>query len=302
MQSVSPLRIVVPMVVHSPTKAKVNVNDEGVAGGTSISRPSLHQEQCTELASGPYRWCLAPHQANQGVLLAGTNGLHGWYSEYQDDQRWMGASIKMNRTNNGWNGCNLFKSYMKYRSTAADEPLLPLIEYVRLHLCTAKSYRRRHSPSSHGPTMCTDGCKPPELDLLKGEGSNLQKTGEHLLSEWKNELTQADRDMYNNAARLITRAPRKGRQGVAPDAIAEMEGGEEVDSVGAAIEEDQSLPDEVDGNDQDGAPGAARPDTDRIVGDREEEEDELKASKNGKVRAEKAAEEQRLAEEAAAAE
>jgi hypothetical protein len=122
------------------------------------------------------------------------------------------------------------------------------------------------------------------------------------MTQWKHHLTQKDRELYNDAARLITRAPRIGRQGAAPDAIAEMEGGEEVDSVGAAIEEDQSLPDEVDGNDQDGAPGAASPDTDRIVGDREEEEDELKASKNGKVRAEKAAEEQRLAEEAAAAE
>jgi hypothetical protein len=198
MQSVSPLRIVVPMVVHSPTKAKVNVNDEGVAGGTSISRPSLHQEQCTELASGPYRWYLAPYQEYQGVL-AGTNGLHGWYSEYQDEQnqRWMGASIKMHRINNGWNGCNLFKNYTKYCSTTRGEPL-HLSEYVRLHLSTARSYRRRHSP-----TMCTVSCKPPELDLLKGEGSNLQKTGVHLMTQWKHHLTQKDRELYNTAARLI---------------------------------------------------------------------------------------------------
>jgi len=107
-------------------------------------------------------------------------------------------SIK-NRTKNGWNGCNLFKNYTKYCSTTRGEPL-HLSEYVRLHLSTARSYRRRHSP-----TMCTVSCKPPELDLLKGEGSNLQKTGVHLMTQWKHHLTQKDRELYNTAARLITR-------------------------------------------------------------------------------------------------
>ena len=50
--------------------------------------------------------------------------------------------------------------------------------------------------------MCTVGCKPSTLDLSKGEGSNLNKTGSFLLDEWRN-LDDEIKLIYNKEAQLI---------------------------------------------------------------------------------------------------
>jgi len=104
-----------------------------------------------------------------------------------------------NRSGVGWNGCNLYKNHMKHCWMKGDQALLDVHDYVKQHLSSAGTL---YTPRKHRKSMCTVGCKPSTLDLSKGEGSNLNKTGAFLVDKWKN-LSEEQRQIYNKEAQLI---------------------------------------------------------------------------------------------------
>jgi len=104
-----------------------------------------------------------------------------------------------NRSGAGWNGCNLYKNHMKHCWMKGDQALLDVHDYVKQHLSSAGTL---YTPRKHRKSMCTVGCKPSTLDLSKGEGSNLNKTGAFLVDKWKN-LSEEQRQIYNKEAQLI---------------------------------------------------------------------------------------------------
>lgn len=104
-----------------------------------------------------------------------------------------------NRSGAGWNGCNLYKSHRKHCWVTGDQAVLDVHDYATQHVSSAGT---PYKPRKNRKTMCTVACKPSTLDLSKGEGSNLNKTGSFLLDEWRN-LDDEIKLIYNKEAQLI---------------------------------------------------------------------------------------------------
>ena len=80
-----------------------------------------------------------------------------------------------------------------------DQAVLDVHDYATQHVSSAGT---PYKPRKKRKTMCTVACKPSTLDLSKGEGSNLNKTGSFLLDEWRN-LDDEIKLIYNKEAQLI---------------------------------------------------------------------------------------------------